>query len=356
MAADVATVSRLLAKTGFPPSPSPIVDGGCEMRTVNSIIAFQKKFLLNPDGRVEPNSETWRRLNGNPPFPSSSSGPAAGVGQFRKEITTSAQASGLSKTQIDEFFQWWEKNQLADIKKVLGSVKLADNAIKFAKFFFTLRKWGFAVDELTRIFVLVVGLNAPEVIPFIEGVLRNGARIEAGLKKAGGVRNGLGLFLLFFSLYNNLNTGEYSQAAAKIYKFAMGKAVPWASVLDTIQSFLPAPNAQSATFFKILRACDPIGLGAVAVDSFVVMVQAIIDWAMGRQFNDARLSQLVKRMKSGPTSLFAELGENAGDALYDIMQMDAKDWNQLGHYTYDQLSEFFTEAPQRRRGGATGSW
>jgi hypothetical protein len=34
------------------------------------------------------------------------------------------------------------------------------------------------------------------------------------------------------------------------------------------------------------------------------------------------------------------LGEKAGDALYDISQMDSQDWKLVGRYTFDQLSEF----------------
>lgn len=297
-----------------------------------------------------------------PPLRMPSSGPTIGpadsVITYQREISMSANAAGISKADVDEFFKWWATSQMPVVKMVLGGIKSADGVIKFAKFFFALKKWGFAVAEITRIFILVCGLRAPQILPLIESVLRNGQKLEAGLKRTGGVRNALGLILLGVNVYNNLNNSEYSEAAAKTYKFAMGKAVPWASVIDTIQSFLPVPTAKSAIFFKILRACDPIGLGAVAVDSFVIMVQAIIDWAMGNQFNEERLGKLVARMKSGPTSLFAELGENAGDALFDIMQMDAQDWRQLGQYSWSELSDFLTGTGEKgkRRGGATGTW
>lgn len=55
--------------------------------------------------------------------------------------------------------------------------------------------------------------------------------------------------------------------------------------------------------------------------------------------------------------LFAELGKNAGDTLYDIMQMDSHDWNLVGRYTLDQLSDFIKSAGNGsgRVGGAPGT-
>ncbi len=58
---DVATVQRLLAAAGAPPGP---IDGRCGRLTIGAVVAFQKGFMHEPDGRVDVNGPTWRRLGG----------------------------------------------------------------------------------------------------------------------------------------------------------------------------------------------------------------------------------------------------------------------------------------------------
>ena len=57
---DVMLVQRLLTKHGVSPGT---VDGLCGPRTVRAIIAFQSLFLSHPDGRVDPQGNTWRHLS-----------------------------------------------------------------------------------------------------------------------------------------------------------------------------------------------------------------------------------------------------------------------------------------------------
>lgn len=59
--ADVITIQTLLnnrAHAGLK------VDGACGHHTIQAILNFQKTFLSNPDGRVDPGGASWRRLTG----------------------------------------------------------------------------------------------------------------------------------------------------------------------------------------------------------------------------------------------------------------------------------------------------
>jgi N-acetyl-anhydromuramyl-L-alanine amidase AmpD len=38
------------------------VDGSCGKRTINAILAFQKTYMANPDGLIDPEGETWTLL------------------------------------------------------------------------------------------------------------------------------------------------------------------------------------------------------------------------------------------------------------------------------------------------------
>lgn len=57
--ADVQLVQRLLLQQGCDPGG---VDGVCGPRTVAAIEAFQRHFAPSPDGRVDLNGPTWRKL------------------------------------------------------------------------------------------------------------------------------------------------------------------------------------------------------------------------------------------------------------------------------------------------------
>lgn len=57
---DVLIVQTLLKTKGYDPGP---IDGVCGQKTVQAIRKFQSTFLRQPDGRVEPNRETWLKLS-----------------------------------------------------------------------------------------------------------------------------------------------------------------------------------------------------------------------------------------------------------------------------------------------------
>lgn len=58
---DVARIQSLLASRGFDVGAS---DGELSQAMLVAIADFQKRFLTDPDGRVDPNGRTWRELNG----------------------------------------------------------------------------------------------------------------------------------------------------------------------------------------------------------------------------------------------------------------------------------------------------
>lgn len=68
---DVGVVQRLLALAGTNPGP---IDHRCGRLTIDAIERFQRKVLRHPDGRVDVNGPTWRRLAIAPP----ARGPAPG--------------------------------------------------------------------------------------------------------------------------------------------------------------------------------------------------------------------------------------------------------------------------------------
>src|SRR5690242_2555658 len=58
---DVETVQTLLKAKGYDPG---IVDGSCGNGTIGAIKNFQGTFMAQPDGLIDPDGGSWRRLSG----------------------------------------------------------------------------------------------------------------------------------------------------------------------------------------------------------------------------------------------------------------------------------------------------
>lgn len=56
---DVIRVQNLLKTAGVDPGP---IDGVCGSQTISAIRRFQEGFLPHPNGLVEPEGSTWRKL------------------------------------------------------------------------------------------------------------------------------------------------------------------------------------------------------------------------------------------------------------------------------------------------------
>jgi hypothetical protein len=124
--------------------------------------------------------------------------------------------------------------------------------------------------------------------------------------------------------------GDYLYGTAEMYKQFMGKAIPWAGAVEALQSIvegvLPA-SAKNSEVFKVMRACDPVGLGAVGVDAVGTLAIGLVEMVVSGQMDPMRLNRLVDRMKSGPTAFFAQLGENLGDSVYEMSLWKSDDWS-----------------------------
>lgn len=291
---------------------------------------------------------------GKPPFPpitgafGQSAGPqlraapAHGIVKYHELLQREGVRSGIQTAEVNAFLQYWQENELKFAQKILGFKDAPENAVEILKLFSFFRRLGASAQQMTPVFVVVAGLRSSTALSIMHHVALKGPAIAAKLKPLGGALKALGVFITAVEVYNLVSQNKWSEAIACLYKLIMGLAVPWGGAIDALQALLPEASPQSAAMFKILRACDPIGLGGIAVDSFVIVVQGVIDRATGKGFDEERLAKLVNRMKTGPTSFFVEIGENmtALDGVWEIVLMDSNDWNRVGRYTLDQLSDF----------------
>ena len=90
----------------------------------------------------------------------------------------------------------------------------------------------------------------------------------------------------------------------------------------------------------------PVGLGAVAVDSLATSVIAGYKYiTSGRKDIGVvipHLDKLVNRMKKSPAGVFTRIGENAGDAAYELSKISPREWAHLWSLNWQRLKRAFS--------------
>jgi hypothetical protein len=328
------------------------VDGKCGPKTIGAIIAFQKNpmRLPMPDGRVDPRGKTIAALNdpanrlAYTPVPAMPA-PGGANPAVEQGIREELKKKGVPESRIDALLKIYKDN-LEGVLKAAGGVagRIEDGRV-MGRLLHQMAVWGFTAQDMAIVSGQLAKLNGKQFEAVVETLAAPGSKLGRIVGGAGNVAGKIGILTAAIDCAIAARDGDYSLIPAEIYKYAMGKAIPWAGLVEGIGSLLdavvPEKTRTNSQLFKIIRSLDPVGLGAVGVDSIASLVMSVYDFAASGGNLDAvmpRLERLVQRMKSGPTRVFAELGEASGDALYDIVQMDARDWELVMNYTWDQMT------------------
>lgn len=341
---DVKTIQQRLNEL-MPPSRKKLTaDGKCGPLTIACIREFQKEVQgsKSPDGRVDiakgtiaalndPSSASkWAKMSiGSPALP----GPSGGGVPHEEPMRTKFREAGR-EGEFDMFRRALVDGSIPGMKNFLGTIGRAEDAAKLASAFLALRRWGLTFEECREVMKAATGMRkAKAAIELFDDISKPTSKLTKLLGHAGKVAGRIGLLITVIEVADKFADGDYLYGATEVYKMAMGKAVPWAAMIEGLQSLVEgvAPDSWKAKgVFKVMRACDPIGLGAVAVDAITTLALGAIDMVVkGRMDADAmmpRLERLVARMKQGPTKVFAEMGENLGDAMYEISQWKRDDF------------------------------
>ena len=335
--------------------PQLKTDGVFGPRTRERVMKFQGRNSLRPDGVVGPKTLTRiQQLSGPgtiPPVPGAITIPPAPPAVGVQRFTTDMQAVFEQKGRADlfgDFLNDLESNTIPGWKNFLGTIGRAEDARQIAAFWIEL----FAItkgarSQMPTVFAAVVKLDR-DALKLFEALAAPTSKFGKFLKGAGEVASAVGLLVTVIECVQHARRGDPGAVAAELYKFGMGKAVPWAAMIEGVGSLLdgivPEQTRKNNMLFKIMRSIDPIGMGAVGVDSVVSIVTGGLEMAArGKVDVDIltnRLTPLVARMKGGPARLFVELGENSGDALYELCQTGV-DWQAIMRYTHMELMEWF---------------
>lgn len=330
-----------------------VVDGKCGPKTIGAIIAFQQIAMrvAMPDGRVDPRGKTIAALNDPAnrltytPAPTPPSMPGGGSQAVETGIRQELKAKGVPEPRIDALVKIY-KDHLETILKAGGGIagRLEDGRV-MGRLLHQMAQWGFTAQDMAIVSGQMAKLRGKQFEAVVEALAAPGSKFGRLIGGAGSIAGKIGILTAAIDCAIAARDGDYSLIPAEIYKYAMGKAIPWAALIEGIGSLLdavvPESTRTNSQLFKVLRSIDPIGLGAVGVDSIVSLTMGIFEFAKSGGNLDAvmpRLERLVQRMKSGPARVFAELGENSGDAMYEISQMDSRDWELVMNYSWDQMT------------------
>ena len=335
-------------------------DGVFGPKTREWVIKFQRNNPpLKADGVVGP--KTLAKLQilagggsmvpGMPTIPPPPAPPtaSAGIDRFRAEMQQEFLKKGKPPSEFDAFLKDLENDTIPGWKIFLGGLGRVEDARQIASFWIELNHMLRGVEDQRKIVLAGIAKLDKNDLLIFETLAKPTGKLGKAVAFAGSVASAAGLLVTAIECVLHARKGDYGAVAAEIYKYAMGKAVPWAAMIEGIGSLLdgvvPENTRKNSYAFKIIRSIDPIGLGATAVDSVCTIVKGGVEMFVKKNPNESaldtmtrNLAPLAARMKQGPTSIFAELGEKSGDALYELTQTDI-DVDAMFRYSWMEIKD-----------------
>lgn len=324
--------------------PHLAVDGRVGRLTIGRIKEFQIDVVKMriADGRVDVGKKTLGQLNngtaheiwararkGKIPAPTpkqARSNKQMNTGE--RLIQQQAAKAGWSK-EFEEFRKEIIDKVIPNQKIFLGTIGRADDAYKVIAAWKQLRNWGLKPHDARRVMTAILGLRgyAPTmgVLDEIGKPVSKFGKILGKISKHAGRA---GLIVTIIECVDHWGKGDYFMFASEYYKMFMGKAVPIAGIIEGLFSLLDGifPGASKSPAYKIIRSFDPVGLGSVGVDAIATLALNCLAMLKSGKWDEARMYRLVDRMKKGPTAMFAEMGEDLGDATYEMSRWKTQDW------------------------------
>lgn len=345
---DVRAVQTRLNELA-PPHLTPLsVDGKCGKLTIGRICDFQWAVcgIIPADGVITPGRTTHRKLNeadsrrlwSSEP-PKTTPTPAATNGAPSQDARISATRAILDREGFGHEFDLFRR---ALVDEVLPAVKMglaihsrADEIDQFARIYVHLRKAGIPPDQIARFLKKAVTIKKQSLLwAVLDDAAKPAGKFGKLFKSGGTAAAKIGLAVVIIESADKFVDGDYLYWAAELYKVKMGVAIPWAGILEAVQSMAAdavGPQVKAHPVWQVMRACDPIGLGATGVDAITTLALGSIHMLITGKANINTmmpyLERLVTRIKSGPAGFFASMGEDMGDAMYEISRWNRGDWS-----------------------------
>lgn len=332
---DVKAVQSLLNDHVKPPIRLLAEDGLVGPKTIQAITNFQRDVvrLPRPDGRVDPGYRTIETLSGGRTGRTHTApktgGTASPIDQHKAAAREELRTLGKD-TWFSDFWKVVVEDATPEVKRFFSMIGRAEDARKIARFYVVLRKdLDVSPREIKQILQSISGVKDPRWTKnFVDFLSDPPTRIGGALKKLAKAGKLVGFVIFLIEYMDHWSKGDYHMAFCEIYKQAMGKAIGWADFIDTIQSFLNAilpKKYKSETAFKVIKAINPIDLGAQAVDVGGVLATMVIEG----KIDERRVLRLADRMKKGSAAIFYDLGDDLASALAAIADMSDSDYDEM---------------------------
>lgn len=346
--ADVRTVQSQLNGLMNAPRVPLTVDGLAGPKTKAMIVDFQKNVvdLAMPDGRVDPGGKTLRALNdpgsegkwarmsmAPPPLPGA---PGSSAMPTLPAVYTASEKGFLerlyakigevhtrkpAKDVLDDLVQ----NDIALAKALISLQGVTQYTVEFLEALANMRRAGFTAREIVILFsdARKMGLGQLDEMIGVMRLVGQNAKLAAALKGLGRVALVATLVTTFYVVIDHFRNGRFGPGMAEIYGVAMGMAVPWAGFLNAMQELIYAYNPNSANDtkiqagFRFLLACDPIGAGKTAIDTYYTFVKMALTAMFTGKINGGELDELARRMRNSPMKFWTDIGDSMGDWMGD---------------------------------------
>jgi len=348
---DVKAVQTRLNELA-PANLTPLkADGKCGPLTIGRICDFQAAVcgVIPGDGVITPGRTTNKKLN-DPDAkrqwawqPTPAAKPASAATPAAKPAGDEAKINAtrhiLDKEGFGHEFDLFRR---VLVDEVLPIIKLSTAAFgrleeldQFARIYVQLRRAGIPPDQIGRFLKAAVKIKKQSLLwAVLDDAAKPASKFAKAFKFAGSAAAKIGLAIVIIESADKFMDGDFLYWTAELYKVKMGLAIPWAGILEAVQSLLAdavGPQIKSSPIFTVLRACDPIGLGATGIDSLTTLAVGAVYMVTAGKGHPAtmlpHIERLVGRMKSGPTSFFASIGEDLGDAVYEMSKWKRSDWS-----------------------------
>ncbi len=336
----------------FPNNPPKLrADGIFGQKTRSRVIKLQqlnRELVVNGVFDPETQAELKRRLPDTKLGDANTTTAVTKSSQvkYQNEIKQVFDKEG-TKQDWDLFTKAIQDGSIPQIKKILFELQNAPNAIKFAQVFITFRKLGLGPKEMGVVIGQISKLKGADLANTLKVFSNANGSIATALKSTKSILARAGLIVTLVECFIFAKQGNYAAILGEIYKFAMGKVFKWAAIVDGIQSYLETTyprTFESSVVFAVLKAANPIGLGAVAVESIAASATAAYYVIKARGDLGAaipRLDKLVTRMRKSPASIFVELGDNAGSGAYQLSRMSSTEWTLIMSYKWREFKNLF---------------
>lgn len=237
--------------------------------------------------------------------------------KFQADLRTQAQKDAAFKNALATFLADVESNKIPAAKNWLGTVARIEELRGAIALVRVARTVG--AHDRQRLIGMYFGRGSRYTAAVLEDLAKPAGKLGGAVSKLAAKANGVALLITMAEVGFHTSRGDAGPAFAELFKFGAGKLWPWGAVIEAVQSLadglFPDRN-QANNFVGVLRMLDPVGVGAIGVDSAVTLGQASVEaLRFGIASNQVydRISRITDRMNAGATGWLAQQGYRAGN-------------------------------------------